>query len=59
MTSLHCLNTFSLDFPDCDSDEFKCDNGDCVDEDYECDGTDDCGDNSDEEGCGRLKCFYQ
>ena len=36
----------------CDSDEFQCDNGDCKPESYQCDNYDDCGDNSDEEGCG-------
>jgi hypothetical protein len=32
--------------------EFECDNGDCVSDSYRCDNYDDCGDNSDEEGCG-------
>jgi len=38
----------------CDSDEFRCDNGGCIPKYYQCDGTEDCGDNSDEEGCGEL-----
>ena len=38
----------------CDSDEFHCDNGRCIPSSYQCDYLDDCGDNSDEEGCGEL-----
>ena len=36
----------------CDSYEFTCDNGDCVYETSVCNQYDDCGDNSDEHGCG-------
>ena len=36
----------------CDSDEFTCDNRECIDQSYRCDQYDDCGDNSDEDGCG-------
>ena len=36
----------------CPSDPFVCDNGDCIPQDYVCDQYDDCGDNSDEDGCG-------
>ena len=36
----------------CDSDEFSCDNRNCIPKSYRCDTDDDCGDNSDEEGCG-------
>jgi hypothetical protein len=32
--------------------DFECDNGQCVPDSYRCDDYDDCGDNSDEEGCG-------
>ena len=37
----------------CLSDEFKCDNNKCVPEEYRCDTVNDCGDNSDEEECGK------
>ena len=33
-----------------------CDNGRCVCSIQKCDGKDDCGDNSDEEGCGKWTC---
>ena len=36
----------------CDSEEFICDNGECVPDELRCDNADDCGDNSDEDGCG-------
>ncbi|CAI8034977.1 Sortilin-related receptor [Geodia barretti] len=34
--------------------DFECDNGQCVPDSYRCDDYDDCGDNSDEEGCGTF-----
>ena len=37
----------------CDADQFLC-SGICRPESLKCDGADDCGDNSDEEGCGEL-----
>ena len=36
----------------CLSYEFTCDNGRCKPQSYRCDQIDDCGDNSDEKGCG-------
>ena len=41
--------------------QFKCDNAICIDERSKCDGKDDCGDDSDEKGCGTilLSLFYQ
>ena len=42
----------------CDSDEFQCDNGRCKPQSSQCDNYDDCGDNSDEEGCGELMRNY-
>ena len=42
----------------CESYQFTCDNGDCVPSDYECDDIDDCGDNSDEQGCGSGMFVY-
>ena len=36
----------------CDYDEFTCNNGECKPQSYVCDNYDDCGDDSDEEGCG-------
>ena len=34
-------------------DDFACDNGECVFDFQRCDGGDDCGDYSDEDGCGK------
>ena len=38
----------------CHSSAFMCDNGSCVPGHYICDGYNDCGDNSDEIGCGMF-----
>ena len=38
----------------CSSGDFECDNGYCVTGSDQCDNEDDCGDNSDEQGCGEL-----
>ena len=35
----------------CDQDEFTCGNVTCIQNTWRCDGDDDCGDQSDEEGC--------
>jgi hypothetical protein len=47
--------TYSTSYPTstsyCYSYDFECDNGGCVPDSYRCDDYDDCGDNSDEEGC--------
>ena len=42
----------------CDSSQFTCESGDCVPGSYRCDGDFDCGDYSDEIGCGMfiMKC---
>lgn len=40
-----------LAFHTCRSTAFTCDNGKCVPYHYRCDHYNDCGDNSDEEGC--------
>ena len=40
----------------CSSSQFKCNNGNCVSSSYKCDKYDDCGDNSDEFGCGKVGC---
>ena len=38
----------------CTEDQFKCDNGRCIYGSWHCDNDNDCGDNSDEEGCGGV-----
>ena len=40
----------------CEPNEMKCANKNCVPKQSKCDGNDDCGDNSDEKGCGELIC---
>ena len=34
--------------------EYKCSNGSCIPTDWSCDGVDDCGDNGDENNCGKV-----
>ena len=42
---------------ECQESYFTCASGKCVLSGWQCDGTDDCGDNSDEEGCGKkVRC---
>ncbi|XP_075543891.1 MAM and LDL-receptor class A domain-containing protein 1-like [Dermacentor variabilis] len=47
--------------PECTTSQFRCANGVCVGLDNRCNYADDCGDNSDEEGCGdyRLGCNFE
>ena len=33
---------------------FICDSGECVGDRFRCDGSNNCGDNSDEDGCGMM-----
>ena len=40
----------------CSSSQFTCNNGNCEPLSYKCDDYDDCGDNSDEFGCGKVGC---
>ena len=37
----------------CEPHEFVCNNGQCIDKRRRCDSQDDCGDNSDEDNCGK------
>ena len=37
----------------CSSSQFTCNNGNCVPLSYKCDRDNDCGDNSDDFGCGK------
>ena len=49
--------THSFPFPivpsDCNNFQFTCDDGRCIPIYWKCDGDNDCGDNSDEDHCGR------
>jgi len=38
----------------CQSSDFFCGNGKCIPDYWRCNIWDDCGDNSDEQGCGQL-----
>ena len=40
----------------CSTGQFKCKNYKCISRSWRCDLEDDCGDNSDEEGCPKRKC---
>ena len=44
----------TISFLGCRRNEFTCNNGKCVTETRKCDRNDDCGDGSDEEGCGNY-----
>ena len=46
-------------FTVCDYDEFTCDNGRCVPDSFRCDDDNDCGDYSDEDGCGMYNLHVQ
>ena len=38
--------------------EFECHNGECIGRDLQCDGNNDCGDDSDEQSCGKIEKIY-
>ncbi|KAJ8922708.1 hypothetical protein NQ315_007743 [Exocentrus adspersus] len=40
----------------CSAEHFGCESGLCIPKGWKCDGEDDCGDNSDEEKCGKETC---
>ena len=58
VSSWHCLVLcvsciyISADYPSPSGGHFECDNGNCRGATALCNGYDDCGDNSDEVGCG-------
>ena len=54
MTILFSFSAATTPTDGCDSYEFSCDNGQCVPDSYRCDGGNDCGDDSDEDGCGMV-----
>ena len=41
-----------------ENDLFKCSNGPCINIELNCNGADNCGDNSDEQDCGKKYPFY-
>ena len=45
----------SLLLDKCDKDDFSCGNGNCIENWAKCNGYDNCGDQSDEEGCTGKK----
>lgn len=52
---------YDLIFPaykPCMGDQMTCDNYKCVNQSSVCDGKDDCGDFSDEKGCGKCRCIF-
>ena len=58
--TVYCIPLIYLHkFTVCYSDEFTCDNGECVPDSYVCDGDNDCGDYSDEDGCGMYNLHVQ
>ncbi|CAH1789469.1 unnamed protein product [Owenia fusiformis] len=52
-------NNITCEIAACVVDGFKCKNDQCVQQSWVCDGADDCGDNSDEEGCTDYACNPQ
>ena len=47
------MNDFSSGISGCYDEYFVCNNGKCLYPVYRCDTIDDCGDESDEKGCGK------
>ena len=50
--TVNCLSLNDNFIDKCPSLYFKCNNGNCVPVSDKCNSVDDCGDNSDENGCG-------
>ena len=48
------IDSLCIPIAPCLYNQFVCSNGNCVPMDYQCDRYNDCGDNSDEVGCGKL-----
>lgn len=57
---LSMCSSFS-EYSDCTTNQFKCTNGKCINASLACDHNDDCGDASDEIGCGKciINEFYK
>ena len=43
----------------CDANEFRCANSRCIPSHWQCDHDNDCGDNSDEQGCRKCQSYNE
>lgn len=53
-----CMFVLCLDERTCEPYQFRCKNNRCVPGRWQCDYDNDCGDNSDEDKCGKFLLFF-